>query len=84
MADKLDGLVAFVTGGASGLGLAHARLLAERGAKVAISDLTQAAIARARSELKRAGHDILAVKADAGFNFQVRHRVERRRPRWVF
>jgi NAD(P)-dependent dehydrogenase (short-subunit alcohol dehydrogenase family) len=36
---KIDGASAIVTGGASGLGAATARLLAERGAKVVIADL---------------------------------------------
>jgi 2-keto-3-deoxy-L-fuconate dehydrogenase len=39
---ELDSLVAVVTGGASGIGLATARLLAARGAKVAILDLDAA------------------------------------------
>jgi 2-keto-3-deoxy-L-fuconate dehydrogenase len=39
---ELDTLVAVVTGGASGIGLATARLLAARGAKVAILDLDAA------------------------------------------
>ena len=36
---EFEGLVAVVTGGASGIGLATARLLAERGASVAVLDL---------------------------------------------
>lgn len=36
---KLDGVAVIVTGGASGLGAATARLLAERGARVSIFDL---------------------------------------------
>jgi 2-keto-3-deoxy-L-fuconate dehydrogenase len=36
---ELDGLAAIVTGGGSGIGLATARLLAERGARVAVLDL---------------------------------------------
>jgi NAD(P)-dependent dehydrogenase (short-subunit alcohol dehydrogenase family) len=36
---EFNGLVAIVTGGASGIGLATARLLAERGASVAVLDL---------------------------------------------
>src|SRR6266498_949823 len=39
MAGEFDGLAAVVTGGASGIGLATAKLLAERGAKVACLDL---------------------------------------------
>ena len=35
---RLDGLAALVTGGASGIGLATARLLAARGARVAVLD----------------------------------------------
>lgn len=37
-----DGLSAFVTGGASGIGAATAALLAERGARVAVADLSPA------------------------------------------
>jgi len=38
-----DGLTALVTGGASGIGAATAALLSERGARVAVADLTPAA-----------------------------------------
>ena len=36
---ELSGLAAVVTGGGSGIGLATARLLASRGARVAVLDL---------------------------------------------
>jgi NAD(P)-dependent dehydrogenase (short-subunit alcohol dehydrogenase family) len=39
MSSDLNGLSALVTGGASGIGLATARLLADRGARVAVLDL---------------------------------------------
>ncbi|MET9616542.1 SDR family NAD(P)-dependent oxidoreductase [Kitasatospora indigofera] len=44
MTTDLDGLTALVTGGASGIGLATARLLSERGADVAVLDLDPSAL----------------------------------------
>jgi 2-keto-3-deoxy-L-fuconate dehydrogenase len=48
-AAEFDGLAALVTGGASGIGLATARLLAARGARVAILDRDIPWLGRARS-----------------------------------
>jgi len=49
--DRFDGRLALVTGGASGIGLATARLLAERGATVALLDVDADALARAADEI---------------------------------
>lgn len=49
--DDIAGRVAFVTGGAQGIGLGIARALAAGGAKVALADVNEGALARAAEEL---------------------------------
>jgi len=52
---RLDGRIAVVTGGASGIGLATAEALAEAGAQVTIADLAESALAQASSLLAAKG-----------------------------
>ncbi|HUN36576.1 MAG TPA: SDR family oxidoreductase [Trebonia sp.] len=59
---ELDGLAAMVTGGGSGIGLAAARLLAARGARVAVLDLSP-------------GAEFVAIKADVTDDASVRAAV---------
>jgi NAD(P)-dependent dehydrogenase (short-subunit alcohol dehydrogenase family) len=59
---ELSGLAAIVTGGGSGIGLAAARLLATRGARVAVLDL-------------KAGDEFTAVTADVTDDASVRQAV---------
>ncbi|QUG99851.1 SDR family oxidoreductase [Saccharopolyspora erythraea] len=63
---EFDGLVAAVTGGASGIGLATARLLAERGAAVAVLDLRPHDV----------GEPLLGVRCDVTDDGEVRSAVE--------
>ena len=58
---RLEGKVALVTGGNSGIGLASAKRLREEGARVAISGRNQKTLDAAVKEL---GSDVLAVRAD--------------------
>jgi NAD(P)-dependent dehydrogenase (short-subunit alcohol dehydrogenase family) len=58
---KLEGKVAVITGGNSGIGLATAKEFAAQGAKVVISGRDQETLDKALSEL---GADALAVRAD--------------------
>jgi len=58
---RLEGKVALVTGGNSGIGLASAQRLCEEGARVAISGRNQKTLDEA---VKVIGPDTLAVKAD--------------------
>ncbi len=58
---RLEGKVAVVTGGSSGIGLASAQRLKEEGARVAISGRNQKTLDEATAIL---GKDVLAVQAD--------------------
>ena len=60
----LRGKVAAVTGGASGLGFASARRLAEAGAAVLIADINPEAAKSKNEELTAAGYKINFVKCD--------------------
>lgn len=70
---RLEGNVALVTGGASGLGLATARLLLESGAKVILLDLPGSRGAEVAAEL---GPSARFVGADVTVEEQVREAVD--------
>ena len=72
---KLEGKVAIVTGGASGIGLATVKAFAEKGAKVVIGDFNEQGGKAVESELKTNGLDVLFVKLDAGNEESVKNLV---------
>lgn len=61
---RLDGKVAIVTGGNSGVGAATALLLAKEGAKVVISARREAPLLEVAEKIKAAGGDVLTVVTD--------------------
>jgi NADP-dependent 3-hydroxy acid dehydrogenase YdfG len=58
------GKVAFVTGGASGIGLAMARSFSAAGMKVAITDIEEAALDRVQDEFAESGAEVIHLKLD--------------------
>ncbi|VVJ21561.1 2 [Amycolatopsis camponoti] len=71
------GQVAFVTGAASGMGLATARAFAESGAAVTVTDVDAAALDTVAKELTAAGHRVLALRCDVADEQQVAAAVDR-------
>src|ERR1700730_13416310 len=66
MSKKLEGKIAFVTGGSRGIGAAIAKRLAADGANVAITYTKSAdAAASVVKEIERAGRKAIAIQADA-------------------
>lgn len=63
----MDGKVIAITGGASGIGLATAKILASRGAKISIADVSEANLEKGQKAIKEASKnsdEVLATKAD--------------------
>lgn len=62
--EQVAGKVAFITGGASGLGLAMARSLSGAGMKVVIADIEDSALAAVDEEFADSNTDVLTIKTD--------------------
>ena len=61
---RLDGKVAFISGGARGMGAEEARLFAREGAKVAIGDVLEEDGRRVEAEINESGGDCLFLRLD--------------------
>lgn len=73
---EVRGNVAFVTGAASGLGLAMAEVMAENGAKVVLTDVDSAGLEREASRLRSAGCEVEPITLDIGDGDALRAAVE--------
>ncbi|ODT86997.1 SDR family NAD(P)-dependent oxidoreductase [Phenylobacterium sp. SCN 70-31] len=72
----LAGKTAFVTGGASGIGLGIATALAQAGVKVMLCDIEQAALDEAVAGLRATNADVAGVVADVSLKDQLREAAE--------
>ena len=75
MIESFEGKIAFITGGASGIGLGIAKVLVERGAQVVLADLRQDHIDDALAEFAGGGRSnaVSALQLDVN-----RHRARDR------
>jgi NAD(P)-dependent dehydrogenase (short-subunit alcohol dehydrogenase family) len=62
--DDFEGKGAVITGGASGIGLATARQLGSRGARLVLADVEQSALERAVDGLRGEGYEASGVRCD--------------------
>ncbi|MBV9553506.1 MAG: SDR family NAD(P)-dependent oxidoreductase [Alphaproteobacteria bacterium] len=72
----LGGKVAFVTGGASGIGFALGHAFANAGAKVMLADIEEAALRDAVAKLEAAGADVRGVVCDVADPISVDHAAD--------
>lgn len=78
----LSGLVAVVTGGASGIGGATARRLAADGAQVLIADIDEVAAHENAARIAEAGGEANVVVADMGESADIKAMIESAAERW--
>jgi len=74
---RLAGKTAYITGAASGIGLAIAQLFAKEGAKIAIADLNQAAADAAAAGIVAAGGKAMGLAVDVTNEQQVDASVDK-------
>lgn len=73
---SLEGKVAVITGGASGIGLGTAKQLVEMGARISIFDRDEKNGARAMEEIKSLGGETVFFKCDVTSAFNCKQAVE--------
>jgi NAD(P)-dependent dehydrogenase (short-subunit alcohol dehydrogenase family) len=73
---RLEGKVALITGGASGMGMVASTLFASEGAKIVLTDLADEAGEKVAAQIREAGGDALYVHADVSNEADARAMVD--------
>ena len=79
---KLKDRVAIVTGGASGIGAASARLFAAEGAKLALVDQDEIGLGQVAADIEAAGGSAIIIPADVSSDAEARAGVDRVIEKW--
>lgn len=79
---KLDGRVAIITGGGSGIGKAAALLLAKEGAKVAVLSRSEKELNEVVEEIQRGGGEGISLVADVSNSQDMQKAVQQTVDRW--
>jgi NAD(P)-dependent dehydrogenase (short-subunit alcohol dehydrogenase family) len=74
---KVEGEIAVITGGASGIGRATALALARRGADIVLADLNEQRLDEASEEVAALGRRVLAVRCDVAVDGDVEELAQR-------
>jgi dihydroanticapsin dehydrogenase len=74
---RLDHKVAMITGAASGIGAATARLFAREGARVVIADIRETAAEQIAEEIRATGGEAIAIGVDVSNSVQVKALIEK-------
>ena len=77
--ERLADRVAWITGGASGIGLAIAHRLADEKVKLVLVDIEQAALDAAEAQLRENGASVLSIRADVSSGTEVAAAAKRAR-----
>ena len=76
---NLEGRAAWITGGASGIGLALAHRLAQERVKLVLIDVEAEPLAKAEAALREKGAEVLAIRADVGSSEEMTAAAKRAR-----